>query len=104
MELDIETISVPLLWRIYNLVIKHSPSQLKVVRERMTQRSSPEELARPAPKKKNKPMTKYEQEAKIERLKNQMAGFQAGVGSGSEQEPIMQSKFALKHCDGSRLT
>lgn len=61
------------------------------MRKQFQARDAPRELAKPPHKKKNKPMSKNEQEQKIELLKSRASEFERH-GSGS-QEPVMQSKL-----------
>lgn len=94
-ELDIEIIPPNILWKIYDLISEHSPDTEVQVRARYAAKQSPEELARPPAKKKNKPMTKHEQERKIEELRGKVQQFER-QGSGS-QDPVMQSKSPSSH-------
>ena len=74
--------------------MKYAPEVDAQVRAQFAETNAPRSLAKPAPKKKNKPMNAAEQEAKIEALKNGLGVFDR-QDSGS-QEPVMQSKhFAL---------
>jgi bromodomain-containing factor 1 len=92
LELDIDSISVPTLWKIYDLVTEHSPDTEIRIRKQISEKESPRNhMAKPASKKKNKPMSKHEQERKIEQLKNSMQQFER-QGSGS-QEPVLPSKL-----------
>lgn len=52
-------------------------------------RQSPQQ-ARPAPKKKNKPMTKSEQERKLQEIQGTLATFKQA--ESQSQEPVMPSK------------
>jgi bromodomain-containing factor 1 len=54
----------------------------------MAERENPRALAKPASKKKNKPMSKYEQERKIEQLKSSVQQFEK-QGSHS---PVLPSE------------
>ncbi|TVY81022.1 Bromodomain-containing factor protein [Lachnellula suecica] len=89
LELDIDMISAPTLWKIYNLIQLHAPEIGEDIRASYDQRDTPREPAKPASKKKNKPMSKNEQEQKIELLKNRANEF-ARQASGSE-EPVYPS-------------
>lgn len=91
MELDIDSISTPTLWKIYDLVMKHFPEVEPRLRKASLEKEIPQTFAKPASKKKNKPMSKHEQERKIEQLKNTMQQLER-QGSGS-QEPVLPSKF-----------
>lgn len=88
MELDIDSISDNVLWQIHAMIMKHVPELEGQIRESMSSelRQTPR-TAKPAPKKKNKPMSKHEQERKIEALTNLDSEFaRATFGS---QEPVM---------------
>ena len=57
----------------------------------MNERDNPPRVAaKPAPKKKNKPMSKNEQERNIQHLKNSVQAFER-QGSGS-QDPVIPSE------------
>ena len=86
MELDIDSVSAPTLWKIYELVQLHAPEVEIEIRRQLEERTAPRAPARPPPKKKNKPMSKGEQERKIEQLKSAVQDFER-QGSGS-QEPL----------------
>ncbi|EHK98445.1 putative Bromodomain-containing factor 1 [Glarea lozoyensis 74030] len=90
LELDIDVVSAPILWKIHDLIMEYAPEVDATVRAQFAEKEAPRTLAKPAPKKKNKPMNAGEQEAKIEALKNKMGQFDR-QGSGS-QEPVLQSK------------
>ncbi|CAD6500943.1 BgTH12-06646 [Blumeria graminis f. sp. triticale] len=83
MELDIDSISDNILWQIHALIMKHVPELEAQIRDSMS--SEPRQAtrtAKPATKKKNKPMSKHEQERKIEALTNLDSEFsRAGFGS-----------------------
>jgi len=86
LELDIDSVAAPTLWKIYDLVQLHCPD-IKVNLERQyAQRDAPRSHAKPAPKKKNKPMNKYEQDQKIKQLEGTLQSFERHT-SGS-QEPL----------------
>jgi bromodomain-containing factor 1 len=89
-EVDIEAISVHILWTIYDLVMKHAPEVAINLRKAMDEKNKPQPPAKPAPKKKNKPMNKFEQEQKIEQLKSRVQQFER-QSSGS-QEPVIPSE------------
>lgn len=92
MELDIDAISVPLLWKIHGLVMRYHPEVETQLKEQMRSDQAPSRpSAKPAQKKKNKPMSKTEQERRIESLTQQVEEFKRH-GSGS-QEPVMPSKI-----------
>ncbi|RFU29786.1 hypothetical protein B7463_g6572, partial [Scytalidium lignicola] len=87
LELDIDLVTTPTLWKIYDLIMRHAPEVEAMVKKQMQEKEAPRALAKPPPKKKNKPMSKVEQERKIEHLKNSVQEFERH-GSGS-QEPVM---------------
>jgi bromodomain-containing factor 1 len=90
--LDIDVISNDVLWRIYDLVMKYAPEVEAGLRQSlMEQRESPR-VARSAPKKKNKPMTKSEQERKLEQIKGTLDTFKKA--NSQSQEPVMPSKHS----------
>ncbi|TVY43926.1 Bromodomain-containing factor [Lachnellula subtilissima] len=88
LELDIDVVSVPTLWKIHGLIMIHCPEVDADMRKQFEARDTPRELAKPPTKKKNKPMSKSEQEQKIELLKSREREFANRQGSGS-QEPVM---------------
>ena len=85
-ELDIDAIPTGTLWKIYELIKTHTPEIERSLRQQFQERDAPRASTKQAPKKKNKPMNKYEQDRKIAHLQNQMQTFERG-NSGS-QEPI----------------
>jgi hypothetical protein len=90
LELDIDVVSTEILWQIYDLIMKYAPDVDATVRAQFAEKEAPRALAKPAPKKKNKPMNAGEQEAKIEALNKKLGQFDR-QGSGS-QEPVLQSE------------
>lgn len=84
-------ISPGTLWKIHALILKHAPEVEAEIKKSMMEKESPRTLAKPAPKKKNKPMSKTEQERKIEQLRNSMQEFERH-NSGS-QEPVLPSRL-----------
>jgi bromodomain-containing factor 1 len=81
MELDIDELSQQTLWKLLTYVRKHAPS------EDPTPSFAPSSKAHhthkdnahvPRPKKKNKPMSKTEQEARIREMKSKLAKFESG--------------------------
>jgi len=90
-------ISPVILWKIYNLISSYAPEVEVEIRKQMMEKEPPRTLAKPAPKKKNKPMSKTEQERKIEQLKNSMQEFERH-NSGS-QEPVLPSKSMYSFLD-----
>ena len=91
LELDIDMISTATLWKIHALILQYAPDVEVAIKRQMMEKESPRTLAKPAPKKKNKPMSKTEQERKIEQLRNSMQEFERH-NSGS-QEPVLPSKL-----------
>lgn len=90
-ELDIDSISMPTLWKILDIITTEKPHILADTQKSMEARDGPQQAvkAAPAQKRKNKPMSKGEQERKIEMLKNKQQEFER-AGSGS-QEPQQQA-------------
>ncbi|KAI1745517.1 hypothetical protein F4680DRAFT_442989 [Xylaria scruposa] len=93
MELDIDSLTVDALGKLYDLINKAHPHIRQALAKKPEYSSAvssePEPKAKPGglPKaKKNKPMNKHEQERKIEQLRELKAQLQRH-GSGS-QEPI----------------
>ncbi|PBP20399.1 transcription regulator [Diplocarpon rosae] len=92
LELDIDVISQPLLWKIYNLVMEHNPEVEKAVKATMQQRESPRVVAKPPPRpKKNKPMSKIDQERNIKALQQKLGTYERASSGSHSQEPVMQS-------------
>ncbi|KAI9644250.1 transcription initiation at TATA-containing promoter protein [Ciborinia camelliae] len=88
MELDIELVPTHILWKLYEAVHQNLPHIEAALREaRQDKQEEPRVAAKPAQKKKNKPMSKMEQERKIQLLKDKVQDFNRGQGSAS-QEPI----------------
>jgi bromodomain-containing factor 1 len=79
-------ISVPVLWKIYDFIKQYAPDVESAVKESYEKKEEPRVPAKPMQKKKNKPMSKGEQERKIAELRNKMQEFR-GAGSRS-QEPV----------------
>ncbi|RDW62869.1 hypothetical protein BP5796_11171 [Coleophoma crateriformis] len=88
LELDIESLTEASLWEIYGMIEKHLPGTVKTIRDQKdAERIKARGPTQPKQKKKNKPMSKNEQERKIEHLKNAVQELERH-GSGS-QEPVM---------------
>lgn len=86
--MEIESLQVHLLWKIYDSVAIHSPETvINVKAQYQDKKEEPRAIAKPVQKKKNKPMTKTEQERKIALLREKVQDFKKGPGSAS-QEPI----------------
>ncbi|KAF7947344.1 uncharacterized protein EAE97_004593 [Botrytis byssoidea] len=87
-EMEIESLRVHLLWKIYDSVAIHSPETVVNVKAQyQDKKEEPRAITKPVPRKKNKPMTKTEQERKIALLREKVQDFKKGPGSAS-QEPI----------------
>ena len=94
-ELDIDQFSTPTLSRLHDLIIKHVPGIVP---------PKPEPAARsakPSKPKKNKPMSKHEQENKIETLKKLKQEFEQRQGSTSDDAVttgrVVQCGFSHSH-------
>lgn len=85
LELDIDVISVPLLWKIHGLIMKYAPGVQDDIKKSMAQ-DNPKPQPKAAPKKKNKPMSKFEQERNIDALQQTLQNY--GQATSSE-EPVM---------------
>ncbi|TQS36079.1 hypothetical protein Golomagni_03481 [Golovinomyces magnicellulatus] len=101
MELDIDSISDSILWQIHAMIMKHVPELEGQIKESMS--SEPRQstrTAKPAPKRKNKPMSKHEQERKIEALTNLDSEFaKATFGSQEPTVPDASSYASSPHLD-----
>ncbi|KAL4941246.1 Bromodomain-containing protein [Aspergillus oleicola] len=82
-ELDIDELPNDVLWLLLKFVKKHAPH---VVDEDEASSPVASNAAPPKPKK-NKPMSKYEQEAQINMLESNLSRFQGG-GSGRSPDPV----------------
>ncbi|KAL4792123.1 Bromodomain-containing protein [Aspergillus venezuelensis] len=82
-ELDIDELPNDVLWLLLKFVKKHAPH---VVDEDEAFSPVASNAAPPKPKK-NKPMSKYEQEAQINMLESNLSRFQGG-GSGRSPDPV----------------
>jgi bromodomain-containing factor 1 len=90
LELDIDLISTPLLWKIHGLILQYAPDVEAQIKKQFQEREPPRPVAKPATKKKNKPMNKHEQDRKIDQLRGSLNNFER-QSSGS-QEPVIPSK------------
>lgn len=96
MELDIDSLTLDALGKLYDLINKAHPKirQMLALKPEYSgaAQEEPEQKVRPAgvTKAKNKPMNKVEQEKKIEQLRELKAQLQRH-GSGS-QEPIPEAE------------
>ncbi|KAH7351161.1 hypothetical protein BKA65DRAFT_525384 [Rhexocercosporidium sp. MPI-PUGE-AT-0058] len=88
LELDIDSISQHLLWKIHGLIMKHAPEVEEAIRKTIQNRESPKAAAKPPPKKKNKPMSSVDQERNIKVLEQKLGNYRASSGSHS-QEPVL---------------
>ncbi len=70
--------------------MKYAPNVQEDIRKSMVS-DNPKPQTKAAPKKKNKPMSKYEQERNIDALNKTLENYERH-GSGS-QEPVMPSKW-----------
>jgi len=96
MELDIELVPTGTLWKIYDLIKRHNPEVEDAVRQQFMQKeaSPPPTRQPPSKPKKNKPMSKVEQERKIEQLRQSVQQFERHT-SGS-QEPMQSKSTSVK--------
>ncbi|PGH27280.1 hypothetical protein AJ80_00990 [Polytolypa hystricis UAMH7299] len=76
-ELDIDELPNEVLLMLLKFVKKHAPQAMEIDEPE----PEPEPAVAPSRPKKNKPMTKHEQEAQINRLTGSLSRFQAGGGS-----------------------
>ncbi|XMA07754.1 hypothetical protein WAI453_000545 [Rhynchosporium graminicola] len=89
LELDIDSISPNLLWKIYGLIMKHSPEVEASIRKSIQARESPKAPAKPPPKKKNKPMSSFDQERNISILQQKMGTLERQTSGSRSQEPTV---------------
>ncbi|KAL4919973.1 Bromodomain-containing protein [Aspergillus aurantiobrunneus] len=82
-ELDIDELPNDVLWMLLKFVKKNAPH---VVDDEDASSPTASNAAPPKPKK-NKPMSKYEQEAQINMLESNLSRFQGG-GSGRSPDPV----------------
>lgn len=90
LELDIDSISTPVLWKIYELITRYLPHVEENIRANMEPAEAPRVAARPAVKKKSKPMSRAEQERSLAHIEGQMNSLKKTASQS--QEPIMPSK------------
>lgn len=83
-ELDIDELSNDVLFKLLNFVRKYAPLPTDSPESR--QSLAPASATVPRPKK-NKPMSKVEQEAKIQEIRGKLSGFE---NPGSSPEPSKQ--------------
>ncbi|KAL2255974.1 hypothetical protein VTK26DRAFT_2403 [Humicola hyalothermophila] len=89
LELDIDSLSDDALMRLYDIVVKAFPEARIESKDKAPASDPPAAAARPKPAgkaKKNKPMSKSEQERRIQQLNELRA--QAGRQASGSQEPI----------------
>ncbi len=67
--------------------MQYAPEVEATIKKQMRERESPRAVAKPAPKKKNKPMSKSEQESKIAQLRQTALAFERH-SSGSQEPPL----------------
>jgi len=86
-ELDIDELPNEVLLMLLKFVKKHAPGTLEV------DQPDPEPVpsAAPSKPKKNKPMSKYEQEAQINRLEGSLSRFQGGAGRSPDAVPSVEA-------------
>lgn len=90
-EFDIDQFSAPTLSRLYDLIIKHHPELIPERKPKPT--NNQKQVAKP---KKNKPMSKHEQEDKIAQLNQSLGKFKR---SASQDEGVQQCKhFCIRGC------
>ncbi|KAI1003773.1 hypothetical protein K3495_g4436 [Podosphaera aphanis] len=98
MELDIDTVSDTLLWHIHVLIMKHVPYLEAQIKESMNSESQHAlRTAKPAAKKKNKPMSKHEQERKIEALTNLDSEFSRASSGPQNNMNAGMSNYMNSH-------
>ena len=90
-ELDIDVVSQQSLWKIYNHVLRYAPEAVDEARAMLDDKEeeAPTKSAKPPAKKKNKPMSKNEQERKIEQLEGALQTFQRHTSGSQEPMPSM---------------
>lgn len=86
LELDIDVISIPLLWKIHGLIMRYAPNVQDDIKKSMAQ-DNPKPQPKTAPKKKNKPMSKFEQERNIDALQQTLQNY--GQATSGSEEPVM---------------
>lgn len=79
-ELDIDELPNEVLLMLLKFVKKHAPGVL----EEEELEPTPPPTAAPSKPKKNKPMSKYEQEAQINMLQGSLSRFQGGAGQSPD--------------------
>ena len=98
-ELDIDVVSPASLWKIYHHVMKHAPeveAEARAMMEEKEEEAPRATLAKPPPKKKNKPMSKSEQERKIEQLEQINKTFERHA-SGSQEPMPSEHPYLMLH-------
>ena len=106
-ELDIDVVSQPSLWKIYNYVLEYAPDAVDEARAMLDDKDDepPTKLAKPPAKKKNKPMSKNEQEAKIEQLEGTLKNFETRASGSQEPMPSMPNPlFSHEHANTIQLS
>lgn len=92
MELDIDELSNEVLQKLYQFVLKYAPRPEDPPTHRSAAATSQTAPSRP---KKNKPMSKHEQEAQIAQVRGKLSAFQH---PGSDEAPD-HSKFEFIAAD-----
>lgn len=80
LELDIDELSDEVLHKLLVFVRKHAPRP----EDSSSRRAAPPAPSTAQPRKKNKPMSKTEQEARIEQVKGNLSAFQ---NPGGDENP-----------------
>jgi bromodomain-containing factor 1 len=88
LELDIDSFSSLTLSRLHDLIIRAVPS---LVPEPV---QAPPRAAKPATKKKNKPMSKFEQEKNIERLRQLAGKFESKSSPDEDRGAVVPCEFS----------
>ncbi|KAI9892099.1 MAG: hypothetical protein M1814_001805 [Vezdaea aestivalis] len=86
MELDIDELSDATLWKLLQFVRKFTLPPPKVPNASGGSRRQSDNAHAPRPKKKNKPMSKYEQDAAIVDMKSKLATFNNPGGAGLSRD------------------
>ena len=86
MELDIDELSDEVLYKLFQFVQKYAPGESTIKEPKASRPKAHQETRAPAKAKKNKPMNKLEQEARINELQSKLKSYQ-NQGSGESPEP-----------------
>ena len=90
-ELDIDELSNDVLYKLLGFVRKYAPRPNDSPPARQAPAPAPVQASHP---KKNKPMSKNEQEAKIREIQSRLSGFQ---NAGSDQSPEPGERFSISY-------